>query len=211
MAEGIFITLEGGEGAGKSTQSRLLADRLRHDGYDVALTREPGGTPGAEALRDVLLFGEAALSQRAQVFGHMAARADHLDGLILPALAAGTIVVCDRFHDSTMAYQGYGLGGGDPAILSLISALRAQLARDPDLTLLLTVPVALGAERIATRGGRADRYEAEASAFHQRVADGFGHIAAQEPNRFHRVDASMTVDDVADAIYNRVDQFIRSR
>ncbi|MCQ9154586.1 dTMP kinase [Acidomonas methanolica] len=211
MAPGVFITLEGGEGAGKSTQARLLAEALRLDGHEVELTREPGGTPGAEALRDVLLFGAAPLSRRAQVLGHMAARADHLDGLICPALARGAIVVCDRFHDSTVAYQGYGLGMGDPALLAFITAIREEVGGEPDLTLLLTVPPELGAARIAERGGRPDRYEVEARAFHERVADGFATLAQGQPERFQVIDASPSQDQVAATILAVVRKRLASR
>ncbi|AOX17020.1 dTMP kinase [Kozakia baliensis] len=201
---GLFITLEGGEGAGKSTQARLLAENLRRLNHEVLLTREPGGSPGAEALRELLLFGAAPLSRRAQALGHMAARADHLDSAILPALERGVVVVCDRFHDSTLAYQGYGLGHGDPALLSFIDGLRRLLARDPDLTLLLDVPLELGRARMQARGGKADRYEAESEAFHHRVAEGFDAIASSASERVVRIDASPEPEVVSKEILSAV-------
>ncbi|MHC0613205.1 dTMP kinase [Komagataeibacter oboediens] len=198
---GLFITFEGGEGAGKSTQARLLADHLRALGLDVDLTREPGGTPGAEALRDFLLFGGHDLSPRAEVMAHFAARADHVDRHIAPALAAGKVVVCDRFTDSTEAYQGYGLGQGDPALLDMIARLRALIPVVPELTLVLQVSPAIAAARMAARGnGRTDRYEALDTAFHARVAAGFDAIARRDDTRCRRIDASAATAAVQDDI-----------
>jgi dTMP kinase len=130
MQSGLFITLEGGEGVGKSTQLRLLRDALQSHGYRVLATREPGGSAGAEDLRQLLLFGKNPLSLRAEILTHFAARFDHVDTVIRPALAEGQIVLCDRFTDSTMAYQGYGRAEGQPAVLDLIAALQAQLGAD---------------------------------------------------------------------------------
>ncbi|GBQ39089.1 dTMP kinase [Komagataeibacter europaeus] len=198
---GLFITFEGGEGAGKSTQARLLADHLRGLGLDVDLTREPGGTKGAEALRDFLLFGGHDLSPRAEVMAHFAARADHVDRRIAPALAAGKVVICDRFTDSTEAYQGHGLGNGDPALLDMIARLRALVPAVPDLTLVLRVPPAIAAARMAERASaRTDRYEALDTAFHARVAAGFDAIARRDAARCRRIDASATMDAVQDDI-----------
>lgn len=202
MSDGLFITFEGGEGAGKTTQSRLLVERLRQAGHEVVLTREPGGTPGAEALREVLLFGAAPLSWKAQVLGHMAARADHIDNLIRPAIERGAVVVCDRFHDSTVTYQGYGVGRAEQAILSFIADIRRLLAFEPDLTILLTVPLETGMDRLAARGGRTDRYEAESVAFHERVEAGFAAIAAADPVRMRVVNGVRAPDEVAQTIYD---------
>lgn len=211
VAEGLFITLEGGEGAGKTTQSRLLVERLRQAGHEVVLTREPGGTPGAEALREVLLFGAAPLSWKAQVLGHMAARADHIDNLIRPALERGAIVVCDRFHDSTVTYQGYGIGQGERDILLFIGDVRRLLAFEPDITLLLTVPLETGADRLAARGGRTDRYEAESVAFHERVEKGFAAIVAAEPSRMRVVNGARSPEDVAQTVYDCVTACLDAR
>ena len=141
----MFITLEGGEGAGKSTQAQRLADRIAASGRPVLLTREPGGAPGAEAIRTLLLGGAIAWSPAAETHLHFAARAEHLAKAVLPALAAGTVVVCDRFADSTMAYQGYGLG----ADRALIAALTRLLPIQPDITLLLQLTPDAGMARIA--------------------------------------------------------------
>ena len=137
MTHGLFVTLEGSEGVGKSTQLRLLQSALASLGHEVLITREPGGSPGAEDLRQLLLFGKNPLSLRAEILTHFAARADHLDQVINPALAEGQVVICDRFTDSTMAYQGYGRAEGDPDVLDLISRLQSQLGREPDMTLSL--------------------------------------------------------------------------
>ncbi|MGE0222712.1 MAG: dTMP kinase [Acetobacteraceae bacterium] len=176
---GRFITLEGGEGAGKSTQARLLADALCDRGLPVLRTREPGGAPGAELLRRLLLEGTIDWSPQAETLLHFAARAEHVARTIRPALDAGMWVVCDRFYDSTMAYQGYGQG----ADRSLIAAQIGLLGLAPDLTLMLDVSPGVAAARLAGRGGGVDRYEQRDTAFHARVNDGFRRIAAAEPGR----------------------------
>lgn len=200
----MFVTLEGGEGAGKSTQARLLAESLAAVGHDVLLTREPGGAPGAETLRTLLLTGAHDWSPAAEAHLHFAARAEHLARTILPALACGRIVVCDRFADSTLAYQGYGQG----ADRDLIRGLTALLPRCPDLTLVLQVSPAVAALRMAARGGGRDRYEALDVAFHARVATGFAEIAAAEPARCRIVDADAPADEVHQAIRRLVDEHL---
>lgn len=196
----MFITLEGGEGAGKSTQARLLANRIAACGRPVLRTREPGGAPGAEALRAMLLGGTLRWSAPAEAHLHFAARAEHLACTILPALAAGMVVVCDRFADSTMAYQACGLG----ADRALIAGLTRLLPIRPALTLLLTVAPATGAARIARRPGRADRYEALDPGFHARVADGYAELAAAEPGRFVVVSGEGSVEQVAALVWDAV-------
>ena len=196
----MFITFEGGEGAGKSTQARLLAEAWREAGRDVVLTREPGGASGAELLRELLLRGEHRWSAAAEAHLHFAARAEHLDRTILPALAAGKTVVCDRFADSTMAYQGYGLG----ADRGLIAGLTALLPRKPDRTLILRVRADTAAVRMAERRLKLDRYEAMDAAFHARVALGFTAIAEAELARCRVVDADGTVDAVHAAVMQAV-------
>ena len=188
----MFITLEGGEGAGKSTQARLLAARLALEGRAALRTREPGGAPGAEALRGMLLGGVIAWSAPAEAHLHFAARAEHLARTVLPALAAGMVVVSDRFADSTMAYQGYGLG----ADRELIAGLTRLLPIQPGVTVLLQVSPEVGAARIAERPGRADRYEALDAAFHARVAAGYAELAAAEPERFVTVSGDGGVAEV---------------
>jgi len=188
----VFITLEGGEGAGKSTQARRLAAALDAAGTPALLTREPGGAPGAEVLRGLLLSRGHDWSPPAETHLHFAARAEHLARTVQPALAAGQTVVCDRFADSTMAYQGYGLGGDR----ALIAALTRLLPVRPDLTLVLQASPAVAAARIAARDQALDRYEAMDAGFHARVAAGFLVIAAEEPNRCVVVDADGSEDEV---------------
>ncbi|GAC1337894.1 MAG: dTMP kinase [Acetobacteraceae bacterium] len=194
----MFITLEGGEGAGKSSQARLLAERLAADGRPTLRTREPGGAPGAEALRAMLLGGAIAWSAAAEAHLHFAARAEHLAQTVLPALRSGMVVVCDRFADSTMAYQGYGLG----ADRALIAGLTRLLPIQPDVTVLLQVTPDVGAARIAARGQGADRYESLDAGFHARVAAGFAEIAAGEPARFLIVSGDGDFEAVHAAIWD---------
>ena len=195
MGRGRFITLEGGEGAGKSTQARTLAKSLAAAGLPVLLTREPGGAPGAEAVRGLLLG--RAWDGIAECLLHFAARREHVARMIEPALAAGIWVVCDRFADSTMAYQVYGQGVPLPAFEAIAGAALQGLR--PDLTLMLEVPLDLGMARVTARGevNRYDRLDAD---FHARVRDGFAAILAAEPERCQRIDASATTAEVAAAI-----------
>lgn len=201
MRKGAFITLEGGEGAGKSTQLRLVGEALRVLGHDVLITREPGGSPGAEDLRQLLLFGNNPLSLRAEVLAHFAARYDHVDHVILPALQAGRIVLCDRFTDSTLAYQGYGRAGGNADILRLIHSLTDMLALTPDRTFLLDVPRDVARERLAARAGQPDRYEQADEEFHARVAEGFAAVALHGPDRVRRLN---TAQEEAAQISHRI-------
>ena len=199
-APGRFITLEGGEGAGKSTQARLLAERLRDAGHDVVLTREPGGAPGAEVLRGLLLSGDVAWSLPAETLLHFAARAEHVERLIRPALARGAWVVCDRFYDSTMVYQGYALDG-DRAAIATLSRL---LGFVPDLTLVLDVPVCVSVERMRARGLAADRYERLGEGFFARVREGFLAVAVAEPQRCVVIGAEGAAEAVAAEIWRQV-------
>ncbi len=193
---GRFITFEGGEGTGKSTQARRLAAHLRAQGRDVVETREPGGSPGAEAVRHVLLSGAAKpLGPQAEALLFAAARADHVDQLIRPALTAGKLVVCDRFYDSTRVYQG-AVGDVPLDLLDTLEQVAADDAR-PDLTLILDVPVTVGLERAAGRGAGADRFEAEDAAYHERVRAAFLALADEAPERCAVVDASGDADMVA--------------
>ncbi len=191
----MFITLEGGEGAGKSTQARRLAATLAARGRPVLLTREPGGAPGAEAARTLLL--SRPWDPRAETLLHFAARREHVARGIGPALAAGATVVCDRFADSTYAYQ-VGGQGADPA---LWSALVAHTLGGvwPDRTFLLDLPVEAGLARAAARG-ETNRYEGLGVAVHARIRDAFHALAAREPARFVLVDAAQPPDAVAAAI-----------
>lgn len=192
----MFITFEGGEGAGKSTQARLLADKLIASGVPAVCTREPGGAPGAEVLRALLLSHDHDWAPTTEIHLHFAARAEHLARTIEPALARGAVVVSDRFADSTMAYQGYGLG----ADRALIAALTRLLPVQPDLTIVLRTTPRVAAERMRARPRAADRYEAMDTAFHARVDAGFESIAAAEPKRCVVVAADGSVDAVHQAV-----------
>jgi len=193
---GFFITLEGGEGAGKSTQALLLEQALLAQGKRVLRTREPGGAPGSEALRGLLLTGGFDWSPLAETMLHVAARAEHVAKTIRPALEAGVWVVCDRFSDSTLAYQGYGQGF-DHATIAMLSGLIGLV---PDLTLVLTVPPEVAAVRMAERGLVADRYEKLPPDFHAEVTAGFAAIARASPERCVLIDAAGTREETHAAI-----------
>lgn len=218
MARGKFITFEGGEGSGKSTQARLLADRLEAEGLGVLLTREPGGSPFAEKVRELLLNSEtpphSALSEALLFY---AARADHLEKAIRPALASGTWVVCDRFSDSTRVYQGTA---GHLAASAIDQLERLAVApTHPDLTVIVDLDPAIGlsraaARRSATKGGAtrgADRYESRTLAYHQALRDGFLAIARAEPGRCVVIDGASEPDAVAREIWAAVQSLLLSK
>ena len=207
MTRGQFITFEGGEGAGKSTQVlRLVAD-LRARGIDVIQTREPGGSPGAEAIRALVVSGDAdRWSARTEALLMFASRSDHLEKTIRPALDAGVWVVCDRFADSSRAYQGAG-GGAAPEFIEALE--RAVVGEDqPVLTLILDLPVAVGLERALARGQADTRFESKGLAFHQRLRDGFGEIARRYPERCRIIDATGSPDDVYDRVWAAVEPIL---
>lgn len=194
MKPGQFIALEGGEGAGKSTQARLLAEALRARGFEVVTTREPGGTEGAEAIRALLLHGDhAGWLPRAEALLFAAARSDHVERLIRPALDRGAWVVCDRFLDSSRAYQGGGGGLCDAEILTLHRIGSAGLL--PDVTVLIEVSPEVAARRLALRDtGGTDRIGSRDTAYHTRVARHFAQMADQEPARFARIDGNVSAE-----------------
>ena len=205
---GRFITFEGGEGVGKSTQLKRLATHLCSFGLEVVATREPGGTPKAETLREVLLSGRIApLGPLAEAAVFAAARIDHVDSLIAPALNRGAWVLCDRFADSTRAYQG-ARGGADPGALALLEKA-AVGALKPDLTIIIDLPPGDGLARAAARreaaGQSVDRFEAEDRSFHEELRRAFLDIAAQEPERCCVVNGALPADEVARAIRQLVD------
>ncbi|WP_149535612.1 dTMP kinase [Siccirubricoccus phaeus] len=212
---GRFITLEGGEGAGKSTQARRLAAALAAAGLPVLLTREPGGAPGAEAVRGLIL--SRGFDPVAECLLHFAARREHVARLIEPALAAGIWVVCDRFADSTLAYQVHGQGVPRAVFEAIAGAALGGLR--PDLTLVMEIEPRLGLERVWSRARQAgaavdgqqqpDRYDLMGLEFHQRIHDAFRRIAAEEPARCQRIDASAAPDAVAAAILAAVEARLR--
>jgi dTMP kinase len=192
---GRFITLEGGEGGGKSTQAHRLAAMLESEAGEVLLTREPGGSPGAEQIRGLLVDGEVhRWDAITETLLHFAARRDHLVNTVQPALARGAWVISDRFADSTMAYQGFGHGVDRDAIAELYRICVGSLK--PDLTLILDLPVEAGLARAAGRGGGEDRYERMDVAFHERLRQGFLEIARREPARCVVIDAARGEDGV---------------
>ena len=205
---GAFITLEGIEGVGKSTNVAFVAEAVRAAGKTVLLTREPGGTALGEKVRHWILHEEhGALSAEIEILLMFAARVQHLEEVIRPALAAGTWVVCDRFTDATIAYQGGGRGGD----MDLIQTLRAAVQRglEPDLTLLLDAPVGVGFGRIAAR--HPDHFEREAGVFFERVRAAYLRVAAAEPGRVRIIDAAQTLPAVQRSIQAELDGLERRR
>lgn len=206
MAEGVFVVFEGGEGAGKSTQSEVLATWLGDRGRSVTRTREPGGTPAAEAIRAVLLdVSNTGLDDRAEALLFAAARGDHAARVIRPALERGDIVVCDRYLDSSVAYQGGGRDLGLDAVREL--SLWATRGLVPDLTVLLDVDPAVGLARVE----RPDRLEAEPLEWHARVRQAFLDLAAGEPERYLVLNGHDEVEQIADAVRVRVSELLEGR
>ncbi|WP_019516763.1 dTMP kinase [Sphingomonas sp. Mn802worker] len=197
---GRFLSLEGGEGAGKSTQVRALATALQARGCVTRVSREPGGSEGAEAIRALLMQGDAGRwSARSEALLFAAARADHVEKVIRPAIARGEWVICDRYLDSSRAYQGAAGGIADADVLALHAFGSEGLL--PDRTYVLTLPAEIGAHRAAARdGAAADRFAARDAAFHDAVAAAFERIAEHEPDRVRRVDAAQAPDAVTAAI-----------
>lgn len=201
---GRFISLEGGEGVGKSTQAERLAETLRSQGLNVVTTREPGGTGGAEAIRTLLLSGDAdRWNARCEALLFAAARGDHVAKVIEPALAGGAWVICDRFIDSTRAYQGGGGGLDDEDILAMHRVGSGGLL--PDRTLLLTLPYAAAAARLSARDGdRVDRMGAKPADYHSRLAARFIAMAQAEPIRWRIIDADGSSEVVASRLFNAI-------
>jgi len=195
---GLFITLEGPEGAGKSTNREYLAERLREQGIEVLLTREPGGTPLAERIRELLLAPSAEpMAADTELLLVFAARAQHLAEVIVPALARGSVVLCDRFTDATYAYQGGGRGLSTTRIALLENFVQGELR--PDLTLVFDLPVAVGLSRAAARG-RLDRFEQEGQGFFEAVRQTYLQRAAAEPARYRVLDAAQALSGVQQSI-----------
>jgi dTMP kinase len=196
MSRGLFVTLEGIEGAGKSTVAAIAGKWLERAGHTVRLTREPGGTPLAERIRQIVLArGEEALPPLAETLLMFAARAQHVAGVIRPALARGEWVVCDRFTDATRAYQGSARGVDGELIETLAQAVHGDLT--PDCTLLLELPVQVGLQRVrARRGAGSDRFEAETVEFFEKVRAGYLKLARADPQRFRIIDATTPLAQV---------------
>jgi len=206
---GLFLSFEGGEAAGKSVQAARLADTLGARGHGVVLTREPGGTPFAERIRDVLLHArDIDLAPEAQALLFSAARAQHTRDVIRPALSEGKIVVADRYFDSTLVYQGYGLGADLDGLRAMTRFAVGALV--PQRTFLIDVPVAVTLSRLGARSGTArwDRFHGDDRAFYERVRDGYLRLAAAEPGRFVVVDGDRPEEAVAADIRRQVDQLL---
>jgi dTMP kinase len=207
VAAGRFITFEGGEGCGKSTQIRLLADRLRAAGKEVLLTREPGGTALAEKIRSLVREeSDDPPNSRAETLLFIASRAQVVENVIRPALASGTWVLCDRFADSTFAYQGYGRGLDLDELKRINSFATGGL--EPDMTILLNVSPEVSAKRMRAREAAtntdADRMEKAGDSFHSRLRQGFLELAAAEPDRFAVIQADGSVEEVEEAVWNSI-------
>lgn len=204
-ARGLFVAFEGNEGAGKTTVVAAIAEKLAKKGVEVVVTREPGSTPLGERIRELLLQSNLSqplkISHKAELLLFLAARAQNLDEVIIPALKRGACVLCDRFNDSTIAYQGWARGIG----LKEVEKLCQFVCEDtlPDLTFFLSVDPRLGLER-ARRLGAFDRMESEAAEFHARVQDGFHQIDALHPDHFTFIDAGQNVDSVIESVWNKI-------
>ncbi len=211
--KGLFITFEGPDGSGKTTQMRLLADRLAAEGADVLRTREPGGTPIGDRLREIVLSPEnREMQDETEILLYAASRAQHVREVIVPALRRGRIVICDRFVDASIAYQGYGLGR-DPEEVAAINRF-ATGGLQPHRTYLLDVPAEVSRERLLARASAADgagldRIEQKEREYHVRVREGFLLIAKAEPQRVKLVDANRSVDDIAADIAADFDRLVR--
>ncbi len=208
-SRGIFITLEGPEGSGKSTHIQGLARWFREAGRSVVVTREPGGTGLAKTLREYLLHTQTPVAPLSELLLYEADRAQHMEECILPALRQGRVVLCDRFFDSTVAYQGYGRGLN----LELIHTLNriASMNRNPDLTLLLDVAVQKGLRKASARKQGKDRLESAGLAFHQRVRNGFLKLAKSDPKRFRLVQQQANPIDTQRLLRAAVEEFLRKR
>ena len=206
--KGIFITFEGPDGSGKTTQIRLLAQYCTEKGYDVVLTREPGGTPISEAIRSMLLDpSNTEMDGVTEALLYAASRAQHVAEKIRPALEKGCIVLCDRFMDSSIAYQGYARGLGDD--VRVINEFAIQ-GTHPDITFFLDLPAALGKRRVASARDL-DRLEQEDLSFHNAVYDGYQHLKDLYADRYVRIDASRGIEEIASEIRKRFDEYVVHR
>ena len=204
--QGRFISFEGTEGVGKTTAIEQLCNHLQAKGIDYLRTREPGGSPFAEQLRAILLDPDTTINDDTELLLMFAARCDHLQQVILPALQRGTWVICDRFTDSTVAYQGFGRAHGDSAVRAKIESLIRQfVVQLPELTLWLDLPVLEGMAR-ANKRSAADRFEQQATEFFTRVHQGFSFLASEQPERIQRIDASGSAEQVSERIWQTVQE-----
>ncbi|WP_133103916.1 dTMP kinase [Psychrobacter sp. DD43] len=204
--QGRFISFEGTEGVGKTTAIEQLCARLQARGIDYLRTREPGGSPFAERLREILLDPNTAINDDTELLLMFAARCDHMQQVILPALQRGTWVICDRFTDSTVAYQGFGRADGDAIVRAKIDMLIEQfVVQLPELTLWLDLPVLEGMAR-ANKRSAADRFEQQATEFFTRVHQGFSVLASEQPERIQRINASGSTNEVSARIWQTIEE-----
>ena len=204
--QGRFMSFEGTEGVGKTTAIDQLCTRLQARGIDYLRTREPGGSPFAERLREILLDPNTAINDDTELLLMFAARCDHMQQVILPALQRGTWVICDRFTDSTVAYQGFGRADGDAIVRAKIDMLIEQFVLQlPELTLWLDLPVSEGMAR-ANKRSAADRFEQQATEFFTRVHQGFSVLASEQPERIQRIDASGSANEVGARIWLTIEE-----
>ena len=204
--QGRFISFEGTEGVGKTTAIEQLCARLQARGIDYLRTREPGGSPFAERLREILLDPNTAINDDTELLLMFAARCDHMQQVILPALQRGTWVICDRFTDSTVAYQGFGRADGDAIVRAKIDMLIEQfVVQLPELTLWLDLPVLEGMAR-ANKRSAADRFEQQATEFFTRVHQGFSVLASEQPERIQRINASGSTNEVSARIWLTIEE-----
>lgn len=197
MSKGLFVTFEGADGCGKTTQMKLLKEYLLCKGIDVVLTREPGGRGLGEKVREILLNYDGAVSDRCESFLFLADRAQNIDIIVNPAVESGKIVLCDRHIDSTVAYQGYGRGL-DLERIKMLNSI-ATNNRKPDLTFVFDIDVETSMQRV---GKEKDRLESEGKEFHNRVRNGYLEIAKQEPERIKVIDASMSIEEIHEEVVN---------
>ncbi|MEC9376457.1 MAG: dTMP kinase [Pseudomonadota bacterium] len=208
MLNGTFITIEGIEGLGKSTNLEFIANKCRSDGYEVIVSREPGGTIIGEKIRDLILNSQPDdMTNLTELILMFAARAEHISKLIIPALKEGKLVICDRFTDATLAYQGNGRGLKKEIILSLQELIEGELK--PDLTILLDAPLEISASRMAGRNWK-DRFEKEDLGFFSRVQEGYLNIAKAEPNRVKIINANQSIERVQEDISSLLDKHIKN-
>ncbi|OGI50179.1 MAG: dTMP kinase [Candidatus Muproteobacteria bacterium RIFCSPHIGHO2_12_FULL_60_33] len=209
MSRGLFITLEGGEGAGKSTNLVFVRQWLQREGHEVVVTREPGGTELGERVRDILLHSKQLhIAPESEMLLMFAARSEHIAKVIRPALAAGKVVLCDRFTDATYAYQGGGRGLPSERIVAIENWVQGDLR--PDLTLLFDIPVEAGRERAGQRG-EPDRFEREDNEFFLRVRQAYLNRAAREPARMRVIDASRSLEQVERQVTAVLEEVVRGR
>lgn len=207
---GFFISLEGIEGSGKTTQAKLLTEYISSCGFDVLLTREPGGTTIGEKIRDLLLDNESAkMTSITELFLYLASRAQHVRETLMPALMQGKVIVCERYNDATLAYQGFGRGLDLDMITNLLEIATDKL--EPNLTLVLDLDVEKGLVRASKRGNRADRLESEDLSFHKRVREGYIFIAKRFPERIKVINANDSIKNVHNKVREIVDQALITR